>query len=179
MNIFVLDENPTLAAVDMCNKHVVKMVVETAQILSTVFRLKAEERWPCLSHKDAGNFPRLYRATHVKHPAVKWVAESVHNTEWLWQHQIALVQEYLKRYKKFHKTQTVINELEQVRHGMWGGFGDWQKHTEFAQCMPPQYRTDDAIVSYREYYVAEKSTFAKWAPWAKPPVWWPFGENDK
>lgn len=173
VNIFVLSEDPVQAAQDMCNKHVVKMIVESAQILSTVYRLKMEERWDCLSHKVADNFPRLYRATHVGHPAVKWVSSSVHNAEWLWQHQLALVQEYVNRYKKFHKTQTVINELDGVRYGMWKSFGDWRLHTEFVQCMPEAYRNSDAVTAYRSYYVGEKAKFARWAPHAKAPAWWP------
>lgn len=176
MNIFVLSEDPVEAAQFMCNKHVVKMIVETAQLLSTVYRLKQEERWPCLSHKDADNFPKLYRATHVGHPAVKWTMESAHNTDWLWQHQNALVAEYVKRYRKFHKTQNVINEIELVRFGIWGVDGEAALHTPFVQCMPEKYRSSDAVTAYRTYYINEKAHFAKWAPKAQAPVWWPNGD---
>lgn len=175
MNIFVLSEDPRVAAQHMCNKHVVKMIVESAQLLSTVYRLKMEERWS-LPHDDKRMYPRLYRATHVGHPAVKWVSESVHNTEWLWHHQLALVAEYVKRYKKFHKTQDIINELEMVRYTIWNGTGDWTMHTPFVQCMPEKYRSNDAVAAYRSYYIEEKAYFAKWAPHTEAPHWWPNGD---
>ena len=87
MNIFVVDESPVQAARDLCNKHIVKMVCESAQMLSSVYRLKQQERWQ-LDAKDPRHFPKLYKLTHASHPAVKWVAESPHNTDWLWQHTV-------------------------------------------------------------------------------------------
>lgn len=176
MNIFILNENPIQAAHDMCNRHVVKMIVESAQILSTAFRLKMEKRFG-LSHKDKRFYPRLYKSTHSRHPAVKWVGESKHNTAWLWHHTLALVSEYNKRYNKFHKTQEVISEIELIRWMMWSDYGSWELHTPFVQCMPEQYRCDSAVEAYRNYYINDKARFAQWAPRATAPAWWPFPDR--
>jgi hypothetical protein len=180
VNIFVLDNDPVKAARDMCNKHVVKMIVESAQILSTVRRLKFSEHFNIPD--EPSFFPKLYKATHIHHPAVKWVAESVHNTEWLYKHLFALEEQYRLRYHKFHKTSNVIEELEQVKLAIWGesivtASGDWHLHTPFVQCMPEEYRSIDPIASYRAFYIAKKAKFAKWAPRSEPPRWWPFIEE--
>lgn len=169
MNIFALDENPLTAAQMLCNKHVVKLIVESAQILSTAIHQINQER---LGFDASSRYVRLYKPTHQKHPAVKWVRESIHNTDWLFHHANALIMEYTARYHKSHKTCRVMEEIAQLRWGMWKGFGDWRQHTPFAQCMPEKYRSDDAVVAYRAYYIGEKAKFAKWAPHAVQPVWW-------
>lgn len=175
MNIFVLDEDPVKAARDLCNKHVVKMIIESAQIMSTVYRQAMEER-SGLSAKDAALYPSLYKATHGNHPVVRWVKSSVHNTDWLWQHLLAIEYEYNNRYnrnrEKCHKTRRVIQELEGARWAIWEGTGDWKRHTAFVQCVPEQYRNQDAALAYRAFYRGEKARFAKWQPHATEPSWW-------
>ena len=175
MNIFVLDEDPIKAAQDMCNKHIVKMIIESAQIMSTVYRLAMEDRWS-LSAQDVAMFPKLYKATHINHPAVKWVNTSVHNTDWIFQHLLAIEREYNCRYNKNldkeYKVEPVIRELEGVRWAIWKDFGDWKQHTPFVQCMPEQYQNQDAVEAYRNYYRGEKAKFAKWKPYANEPTWW-------
>ena len=175
MNIFVLNEDPEKAARDMCNKHIVKMLIESTQIMCTVFRLSMEDRWS-LSAKNINLYPRLYKATHINHPAVKWVNSSVHNTDWMWQHLLATENEYNFRYNKSYEKQykvwPVIRELEQVRWNIWKNFGDWRQHTSFVQCMPDQYKTQDAVAAYRAFYHGEKAKFAKWKPHADEPIWW-------
>ena len=175
MNIFVLNEDPSQAARDMCNKHVVKMLVETAQILSTAFRLKMEEHTGVPDRQES--FNRLYKATHRKHPAIQWTMESVHNTDWVWQHAEALYREYVERYKKHHKTGQVLNEFNGLRWLMWQGYGAWQQHTPFVQCMPNELKGADAVEAYQRYYITSKARFARWAPRARPPAWWPFNEQ--
>jgi hypothetical protein len=173
MNIFVLDEDPAKAARDLCNKHVVKMIIESAQILSTVYRLAMEERWN-FPAKDAERCPRLYKATHIHHPVTQWVRSSVHNTDWLWQHLLAIESEYNARYnprrEKQHKSGAVIRALSGHR---LKGHGDWRLHTPFVQCMPEQYQSqDNAVAAYRAFYRGEKARFAKWRPHAIEPSWW-------
>lgn len=172
MNIFAVDESPAQAAKDLCNKHVVKMIVESAQIMCTAFRLKMEECWQ-LAARDAQHYPNLYKATHRNHPAVKWTLASVHNTEWLWQHLEALEREYRARYAKVHGSGRVIEELNQVKWSIWRGTGKPELHTPFVQCMPEQYRRPDAVAAYRQFYIGEKARFAQWQPRAQPPSWWP------
>lgn len=171
MNIFVVDESPVQAARDLCNKHVVKMIVESTQILCTAYRIKMQEKLG-LSADNREFYPKLYKSTHKNHPSIKWVLESVHNVEWLWQHLSTLEEEYRLRYKKFHKSSIVIEELSEIRYEMWNCSGNWTLHTSFVQCMPDKYKCHDAVKAYRDYYRNEKASFAKWLPRTQPPSWW-------
>lgn len=142
MNIFVLDADPILAARYHHDKHVVKMILETAQLLST-----------------ASPFPGCYKPTHINHPCTKWVAESNENYSWLWQLGIALGNEYTYRYGKQHKSHEVIRAAG--RH--LGSFITLTpKPTPFAQAMPKQYKHADAVTAYRNYYIGEKVKQSKW-----------------
>ena len=102
MNIFVLDESPVVSAKYACDKHVVKMILESAQMLCSV--------------QPEGTAP--YKRTHYNHPCTKWVRESSRNYEWLLIHAYALCDEYTRRYDKVHKTQAVIEwcETRDTRH---------------------------------------------------------------
>ena len=104
MNIFFLDRNPDIAAQMMHDKHVVKMILETAQILSTVHDLRGT--W-----KEG-----MYRPTHQSHPCVTWCAEAGGNENWLICHGIALYREYTYRFLKKHKSEDVI--LHSFRHNI-------------------------------------------------------------
>lgn len=100
MNLFVLDPIPSVAARAHCNKHVVKMIVETAQVLSTVLHLKGV------------TVDGMYRPTHRAHPCTLWAAESRCNFRWTVALGLALCVEYTERYGKRHKTQDLLEELE-------------------------------------------------------------------
>ena len=76
MNIFYLDEDPVLAAQMHCDKHVVKMILESAQLLSTAHLL--------IDGDELADERGLYKATHKNHPSSKWVRDSSENYEWLW-----------------------------------------------------------------------------------------------
>ncbi len=152
MNIFVLDKNPQNAAIMMCDKHVVKMIVETAQMLCTVAR-------------DNGH-DAPYRSTHKNHPCTLWAAESASNWRWLVDHGLALCREYTARYGKIHKTQQV---MEWARDNRVGPSKD-KGLTPFRLAMPPEYKQADPVQSYRNYYMGEKARFAKWKLGA--PTWW-------
>ena len=154
MNIFVLSEDPVEAARAQCNKHVVKMLRESAQLLITAF--------------PPGTTP--YKHTHVNHPCAKWARASLANYAWLLEHARALCDEYTKRYGKVHKSEEVIASLDRAPSVPDGPM------TPFAQAMPATYRREDPVKAYRAYYVSEKARFARWAPRAEPPEWWPFAE---
>ena len=94
MNIFVLDRDPKIAATMLCDKHVVKMIVETAQMLCTA------------ASKLGHDVP--YKPTHAKHPCTLWVGESKSNWNWLLDHGLEMCSEYTLRYNRTHKTQAVI-----------------------------------------------------------------------
>lgn len=160
INIFVLSEDPKQAARDHCNKHVVKMIVEAAQLLCTALHINGVNK---------ESLP--YRTTHAGHPCTKWVAESPANSAWLFEHAIELCEEYTRRYEKVHKTRSVIESLRSLLPP-----GDRHDHTPFAQAMPDEWKHDDAVIAYRCYYIAEKSRFARWSPRANPPDWWPLDD---
>lgn len=89
MNIFVTDISPIQSAKNLDDKRVVKMVLESAQLLSTAI------------NTHGGKAP--YKSTHEKHPCTKWVCSSYGNYMWLLRHFKALCEEYTARYGKTHK----------------------------------------------------------------------------
>ena len=97
MNIFYLHRDPYKAAEYQYNKHVVKMILESAQMLCTAHHHYAEQ-----SEADVGYIP--YKKAHYNHPSTKWVRESDEHYMWLFDHMVALGEEYTKRYGKTHLT---------------------------------------------------------------------------
>lgn len=154
MNIFVLDTDPALAAEAQCDKHIVKMPLETAQLLCTAAALN-------------GALAPRYRPTHAKHPCTLWAAASRRNYDWLIAHGVALANEYRRRYGRTHASEAVI--LDAVRY--FPLLPDTER-TPFAQAMPDQYRAADAVVAYRAYYLGAKQAFATWRSPSAPPAWW-------
>ena len=141
MNIFVLDANPRLAAEYMCNKHVVKMIVETAQLLSTAVTM------------HGGTVP--YKSSFKNHPCTRWTAQTKANFAWLKEHGVALCDEYTFRYGKTHQCRAVIESLtnDLIPDGPL---------TEFVQAMPDFCKAPNAVDAYRNYYNKVKFRFAKW-----------------
>ena len=138
MNIFALDNDPIKAAQMHNDKHVVKMILETAQMLSTV---------------SGGP----YRPTHKNHPCTVWARQTKGNYDWLVQLGFALCHEYGIRYNKQHKCQSVIERLQYPPESIPDG-----DRTPFAQAMPDDCKADDAITAYRTYYKQHKAHIAKW-----------------
>ena len=151
MNIFVLHRNPVTAAQMACDKHVIKMILESAQMLCTV--------------AHAHGFEAPYRATHKKHPCTLWAARSKANWQWLIDHAMGLCTEYTKRYGKIHKSQKHIEWCKSLAIRL-PSFG----LTPFAQAMPEQYKNPCVVKAYRAYYRGEKAAFATWK--TQTPKWW-------
>ena len=147
MNIFILDSDPAKAAQYHCDKHVPKMILESAQMLSTVLG-------------------GPYKPTHRNHPCTLWVAKSRANAAWLWSLARHLNIEYKRRFShtKNHKSWDVIASLEPALHSSLPD----EFMTPFVQAMPDKYRCDDAVTAYRAYY--RSKTFAEWRKGA--PAWW-------
>jgi len=138
MNIFVLDTNIKKCAEYHCDKHVVKMLLETCQILCSTYYYTNE------SHKSP------YKLAHKNHPCTVWARESLSNWLWLRDLGLALYDEYKNRYgNKDHKSGDIILGLDTPNLHNKG-------LTRFAQAMPVEYRDDDAVRAYRAYYVGEK-----------------------
>jgi len=152
MNIFVLHYCPKRAARMQCDKHIVKMPLETAQMLCTVL------------HRYG--LPSPYRATHKAHPCTVWAGDTRLNFGWLGEHGLALCREYTRRYKRTHKCEAVIRDaLLQI------GCIPAGPQTPFPQAMPEEYRSPDAVESYRQYYQQEKARIAVWK-YSDTPAWW-------
>lgn len=157
MNIFVLDTDPVQAAQFHCDKHVVKMVLESTQILSTLHHV----------HGDVSKLSVTpYAKTHHHHPCVIWAGESEANFNFLVDLTEALFDEYTYRYEKLHKSSQVFNEVKHKPSRIPEG-----DLTQFALAMPEQYKCDDPVESYRAYYRGDKHGFAKWTHRAEP-YWW-------
>ena len=144
MNIFVFDEDPVLCAQYHPDKLLVKMVLETAQLLCTVQHLRGEASPP-------------YKKTHSAHPAVLWTCESIANYRWLVELGLALAVEYTYRYGRRHKSQDVIEWCRDHEPDLPSG-----PRTPFALMMPDQYKTDSAEESYRRYFREDKAHLASW-----------------
>ena len=163
MNIFFLDKTPEKSAEYLCDKHVVKMILETAQMLSTV------------AHEyKYHNTPDIYKPTHPNHPMTKWVNTHKNNYLWACEHGLSLCDEYTKRYGKVHKSQKLIQTLHDLCKSVFsfnGGECNSTFITPPPQCMPDQYRNKNYVTAYRNYYKGEK-TFAKWEKGRSQPEWW-------
>lgn len=138
MNIFFVDRDPVAAAQMLCDKHVVKMALETAQILSTVMG-------------------GPYRPTHRNHPSVLWAAEQ---PAWVFAHFEGLLAEYTHRYGRQHKCSTIIHQLPLLPEAT--------RWVDPPQCMPDQFKQSDTVAAYRAYYLGDKARFARWTRRAPP-----------
>lgn len=162
LNIFVLDRDPIKAAEYHCDKHVGKMLVEAAQLLSTAHHVL-----------DGDDAPEgIYMPTHRNHPCAVWVRQNMDNYDWVWGLGFRLGIEFERRYGKTHKTQEVISKLTRGPYALGNPEGGvcWEAK-DFALAMPDKYKTDDPVESYRAYYRAEKAHIAKWEHGPTPP-WW-------
>lgn len=143
MNIFILDEDPQLAAQYLANKHVVKMILESAQLLCTAHHIR-----PAITYTYPSVF---YKKTHENHPCAIWCRETSGNYFWLASHAIELCKEYTFRYGKIHKTQSLIEWLEKHFPYIKSDF-----MTDFPQCMPEIYKRSNVVEAYRAYYIYDK-----------------------
>ena len=178
MNIFILDESPILAAQWQHDRHVVKMILESAQMLSCAFQTE----YTGFTMPD-GSLPRFYKLTHQNHPCNLWLRESFNNVIWLQFHFDALIAEYHKRFRKIHACDAMRWDFGNVvAHQL--GFKRWidckrsgkaferaSAHTPFPLAMPDSYKSDNTVASYRAYYRAEKLSqqHVKWTRCAAIP----------
>lgn len=155
MNIFHLDKNPELCAKYHCDKHVVKMILETGQMLCTAYQ------------RHYGLKDDLYKPAYPHHPMTIWVGDSGANFSFTMKLFDALLDEYTHRYNKVHKTSR-INLLLNNKYIKWHNMGG--KFTTPPLCMPDEYKLDDYVQSYKNYYIGEKMYFAKYN-YSETPYW--------
>lgn len=143
MNIFVLDKDKATNAHYYIDKHVVKMILEYTQLLSSAYYY-------------TGYVPEgIYKLYGKNHPSSIWVRESVDN--WLWLKQMAdiLVGEYEYRFGKTHKSKAVLEKMPVPNLPKLG-------LTEFVQVMPDKYKADNAYEAYQNYYLGDKQHLFSW-----------------
>jgi hypothetical protein len=184
MNIFYISENPVTAAEWMVDRHVVKMILESAQLLSTAHRLldgreiqlevqveqedgttkTRKKKWWLLN--DARE-DVIYSATHINHPSAVWARTSVENYNWLVDHFFALMQEYTYRYDKTHKC---YGEISATLASPPKNLQEYDM-TTMPSCMAPEYIIgSNPVENYRNYYKMGKTHLHSWKN-RNPPEW--------
>jgi hypothetical protein len=160
MNIFYVHKDPAHAAMCLPDKLVVKMPLETAQMLSTAQRVYNGEDWCDLNG--------IYKKAYLNHPCTIWARETVQNYKWLYYHFFALCKEYETRYGREHLSFTKLNDKLCLAPM---GMPDVGK-TTMPQAMPEQYKNPDPVKAYRDYVVNEKH-YAQWNKIPdRQPDWW-------
>lgn len=167
MNIFYLDKDVKKCAEMHVDKHVVKMILEYAQLLSTAHRVldgtisvgvsstgRKKTTYIIEDYRDS----ILYSATHINHPSAIWVRQSEVNYRTLFNLFCALLEEYTYRYGKTHACTRLMGALSSPPKNI-----EYKPFTEPTPAMPDQYKVkNDSVKSYRNYYIHDKNRFAKW-----------------
>lgn len=155
MNIFFLDYDVKKCAEAHIDKHVVKMILEYAQLMSTAHRVL-----------DEAESDTLYKSTHKNHPCGIWIREDKANYDFVYSLFLELCDEYRRRYGKTHLTETKLADLLLEAPKNIPNVG----MTEPAQAMPEEYRREDPVDAYRAYYKGAKTEIASWK--TQQPEWW-------
>ena len=152
MNIFVTDECPEKSARVLPDKHIVKMPLETCQMLSIVASDKWGHGYGTLPKADGTPYA-TEKGAFRNHPCTIWANETVENTRWLLQHGFALCAEYAARYGKVHTCfHSLLAASEIIPKA------DWRDHTPFVRAMPDEFKLDRTISTIEAYklYIASK-----------------------
>ena len=143
MNIFYLDKCPDKAARLQYNKHVVKMILESAQMLCTAHHCYGD-KW------QKENVP--YKQAHLNHPSTIWARRSKSTYMWLYNHMMALGNEYWLRYGKQHLSISKCSMfLSKPPVHIQG-----EEFVQPPQAMPDEYKDPCSIQAYWNYYIGEK-----------------------
>lgn len=165
--MFYLHDDPVVCAQWHCDSHVVKMIVEYAQLLSSTHRLldgtqriEAREKDGKTRRIKVWDLPDsrndvLYRASHTGHPSRVWSGETSENYLWLYSLFCALCDEYTYRYRKIHKCDSQLRgALSQLPKTI-----KISARTAVPLCMgaePQCINLDDRIGSYRNFYITKQ-----------------------
>ena len=158
MNIFYLDECPNTAARYHNDKHCIKMILESAQILCTII------------NEARGEQVTPYKSTHKNHPCTLWAGQSVENAQWLYALTKALNDEYKYRFGRDtdHKSFAMLEDVSM--QGLLNYYLVDREFTPPPQAMPDYLKSDDAVFSYRLYYKLEKTHLLQYTK-RIPPYW--------
>jgi hypothetical protein len=137
MNIFYIHTDPVKAALDLADDHIRKMQIESAQMC-------------CTAHWETGS-QAPYKRAHWNHPSTIWARQSIQHYRWLVKHGLEICNEFIKRYGKHHKTQDVLEWLQQNEPNIPdNGF------VEPPQCMPDEFKMKNTVEAYRNFYIKDK-----------------------
>ena len=167
MNLFYLHKDPVQSAEMHCDKHVVKMIIEYAQMLSTAHRMldgkqytdassgRRIQRW----RLDNSNMDGvLYKASHINHPSTRWVRENAIQYQYAYDMFTALCDEYTYRYGRVHMTDEKLRDvLNEIPNNIT--LGQWKVPP---QCMPDDVKCESVLNAYHKYYAVYKKDFARW-----------------
>lgn len=178
MNIFYVDSDPIIAAQNLVDRHVVKMILESAQLLCTAHRVldgreivtytKNNRRQKYWLIESDNRETILYKATHVNHPSAVWARTSVENYNWLFDHFHALGNEYTFRYGKKHKC--LRGEMPLLLSAPPHKLRDFDFTTPPSAMAPEYIVSEDPVQNYRNYYKNGKSRLHQWTS-RTPPSW--------
>lgn len=168
MNIFYLDKDPKKAAKYHCDKHVVKMILESAQLLSSAHYKNKIRVFPKGSY-NKNNPQGIYKLTHENHPCSKWVKKSSGNYLWLCELADNLLKQYTLRYKKKHACHSMIEWFKEfIPNHIPIGKMTRPCCVVAEDCFFP----GNTVKSYRIYYVKYKSSIARWDKGVEEPQWY-------
>lgn len=173
MNLFLLHKNLKICARQHCDKHVVKMILELAQMLSTA--------WWVLNPELAEKYHKkgyIYRKAHVNHPITIWTREHINNYDVVCDLAYELTKEYTYRYGKTHKTTSKILFMRRyfpknISIEDRKELGGYWNTTPPKQCFGvgnDHLKDDDVIRGYRNYYNESKRHIHSWKK-RKIPAW--------
>jgi hypothetical protein len=166
MNIFFLSRDPAEAARYHNDKHVVKMILEYAQLLSTAHRLlDGNDKGVLSDERDSV----LYKATHKNHPSAVWVRRELDNYRWVHDLLYFLIGEFRFRYGKPHATERLQPLLLEAPYNI--PIGESLVMEDPPQCMPDDSKNSDTVLAYRTYYAKHKYHIANWKKRGTP-EWW-------
>lgn len=162
MNIFVLSIDPARAARFMCDKHIPKMCVESAQLMAcALLENNCPEHEMPLTRKGT-----RYKGGYKHHPCAKWAGSSHRHYIWLAEHAIELCREFFRRYGKTH---ACYEPIMVMANNCFYVKGDVP--VSWVQAMPDEYKHNDVVTAYRRYY--HSKVFAKWDRSTHGvPSWW-------
>lgn len=160
MNIFFLSRSTAEAAKAHHDQHVIKMVIESAQLLSTAWHQLNPEY---IKREPNGNTfllggKRIFAPSHTNHPMAIWVRENTANYQYCWNLGLDLADEYYHRWGQFHdeprrhNTQAILETLGNMPPALQ----EAEVMTNPPLCMPDEYKRDDPVEAYRAYYNGAK-----------------------
>lgn len=158
MNVFFLARDPRIAARMHCDKHVMKMILEYAQLMMGAW-------WEM--DPEYAQAERFWRKTHINHPAAKWVRSSLFSYAWVFSCWSELLDLYEELSGRVHAASVFQDALAVCPPGV----SDSLAWIEPPQCMPECSKTDDPVEAYRRYYLMDKARFATWRE-RPTPYWW-------